>query len=589
MYRIFAWLKSHFRAISRDESGFVQWLRTNNKLIALGVVAIVGVAVVSRHWELSPKQTKPVGVSSYAECPPGTLENFASDECVAETEPGMATALEELAMDGDAKSQFKLAQKYLLGDEAAKDPIKAEYWYRAAIKQGHDAAMNQLARMWADADTHLNEAEEFSRMSLEARPKNPVYLDTLGWIHFQKGKYAEAVQYLELAVSLTQRIPTELFGYTQSGPIFLHLAMAASKAGLSKTASDAYQEAKLRLPSIDSDPLSQFRVQTSVVARISPDQNSGTACVQFDKGIRKVPGVRYEDYVSLEPKVDDFVAMVRGKEICASGLPFALNYKISILPGLPSADQLVTIVTPSNSVFIDYPASKIAFRERGYVLPQYGEQTIPLKITGYDKVSIKVLRIPERNLVTGARGDFLTNLGRWEVDQIEETSGSLIFEGFAEFDGDTRKLITAGLSVSDLIGHQLEPGVYIAVAENDRGPETTQWFTITDVGTSLFLGPDGLHVQTRSLNSAKPISDVTVSLVAENNRVLSTSTTDQQGYTRFAPEIVKGKGGNRPAIVVTESKDAGFSFVSLNQAAFDLRDRGVGWSRAQENCSEGCA
>jgi tetratricopeptide (TPR) repeat protein len=47
--------------------------------------------------------------------------------------------------------------------------------------------------MWADHNMHLDDAEEMIKRALELEPNNGSYLDSLGWVEFRKGKFAQAL------------------------------------------------------------------------------------------------------------------------------------------------------------------------------------------------------------------------------------------------------------------------------------------------------------------------------------------------------------------------------------------------------------
>jgi tetratricopeptide (TPR) repeat protein len=54
-------------------------------------------------------------------------------------------------------------------------------------------AYNYLGYMWADHNMHLDDAEEMIKRALELEPNNGSYLDSLGWVEFRKGKFAQAL------------------------------------------------------------------------------------------------------------------------------------------------------------------------------------------------------------------------------------------------------------------------------------------------------------------------------------------------------------------------------------------------------------
>jgi tetratricopeptide (TPR) repeat protein len=55
--------------------------------------------------------------------------------------------------------------------------------------------------MWAEKGQNLAEAEEFIRRALEQEPENAAYLDSLGWVLYQQGRYQEALSHLERAMA----------------------------------------------------------------------------------------------------------------------------------------------------------------------------------------------------------------------------------------------------------------------------------------------------------------------------------------------------------------------------------------------------
>lgn len=63
-------------------------------------------------------------------------------------------------------------------------------------------ACNYLGYMWADRNENLTEAEDLIRRALEAEPNNGAYLDSLGWLHYRRGQFAEALVLLLRAAEL---------------------------------------------------------------------------------------------------------------------------------------------------------------------------------------------------------------------------------------------------------------------------------------------------------------------------------------------------------------------------------------------------
>ncbi|MBL4892967.1 MAG: alpha-2-macroglobulin family protein, partial [Rhizobiaceae bacterium] len=128
-----------------------------------------------------------------------------------------------------------------------------------------------------------------------------------------------------------------------------------------------------------------------------------------------------------------------------------------------------------------------------------------------------------------------------------------------------------------------EPGIYVLTAlpsgeEGERWENrATQWFLISDIGLSTIKGEDGLSVFSRSLESAAPIANLELTLIARNNEILGTATTDEKGMAKFPVGLVRGKSGLAPAVLIAKNSDnqSDFVFLDMKKNAFDLSDRGV--------------
>ncbi len=64
---------------------------------------------------------------------------------------------------------------------------------------------NDLGYLYADQGIQLERAEEMIRKAVAAEPENAAYLDSLGWVLYKRGRYAEAVEPLTQAVEQLNR------------------------------------------------------------------------------------------------------------------------------------------------------------------------------------------------------------------------------------------------------------------------------------------------------------------------------------------------------------------------------------------------
>ena len=59
--------------------------------------------------------------------------------------------------------------------------------------------------MWVDRNQNLEEAGAYIQKALALRPNHPAYLDSLGWWHFKKGQYEDALREIRKALDKIKR------------------------------------------------------------------------------------------------------------------------------------------------------------------------------------------------------------------------------------------------------------------------------------------------------------------------------------------------------------------------------------------------
>lgn len=114
---------------------------------------------------------------------------------------------------------------------------KAADLFRKSISldPGNSAeAYNYVAFMWADHDMHLDEAEDMVGRALQFDPNNGAYLDTLGWVHYRKGKFEDALTEL-LHASQNLKQPDAV--------VFEHIGDTYAKLNRIPQALDFWQKA----------------------------------------------------------------------------------------------------------------------------------------------------------------------------------------------------------------------------------------------------------------------------------------------------------------------------------------------------------
>ncbi|OED46919.1 PAN domain-containing protein [Rhodobacteraceae bacterium (ex Bugula neritina AB1)] len=317
-----------------------------------------------------------------------------------------------------------------------------------------------------------------------------------------------------------------------------------------------------------------FRVTSSTV---ESDSAAPRICAEFSEDLEQA-GTDYENYVRL-PEAG-LAVTAQGRQLCLDGAQHGKRYRLTLRRGLPAAsgEQLIKDVELTH--YVRDRAPKVRFPGRAYVLPAGGAAALPVETVNLRELDLRLRRVSSRNVLrTLQEGYFAKPLSQWEDEHFAADIAEEIWTGNAEVDTAINQEMTSRLPLDEALKGQ-KPGLYALTARvpgadpyEDAG--STQWFVVTGLGLSTMSGSDGLHVQVQALADAKPQEGAEVRLISSANEVLATAASDASGYVHFASGLIRGSGGAAPALITAQAGEGDFTFLPLNDAAFDLSDRGV--------------
>ncbi|HXT39838.1 MAG TPA: tetratricopeptide repeat protein [Candidatus Angelobacter sp.] len=95
------------------------------------------------------------------------------------------------------------------------DSAEAEKYFRKCLElsPNFSEAMNYLGYMWADRGENLDEAKKLIGRALELEPKNPAYLDSMGWVLFKLRQPRGALGWLQQAVQQSKEPDPTLYDH----------------------------------------------------------------------------------------------------------------------------------------------------------------------------------------------------------------------------------------------------------------------------------------------------------------------------------------------------------------------------------------
>ena len=343
----------------------------------------------------------------------------------------------------------------------------------------------------------------------------------------------------------------------------------AYKASLELQASAATDAALL-----DARARHGFRILGNT---IDADAETPRVCVQFSEDLTDAD---YANFVRLDNAAPQALT-AQGREICVDGLKHGNRYRLTLRAGLPSAVGENLEKPVALNLFVRDRASNVRFNSDNFVLPGSARRGIPLVSVNATTAKISVYRVGDRSLTQILdESQFLRQLDGYSVERIKTEIGEPVWQGEVDIQNTLNAEVTTSIDVDTILPSR-KPGIYVMIAglagktTDDYEAKATQWFVVSDVGLTTFTGEDGMHVFARSLETAKPLANVAVKLLARNNEVLAEAVTDNEGKAVFVAGLTRGQAGLAPAIISAANGADDFVFLDLTRAGFDLSDRGV--------------
>ncbi|MBL6936936.1 MAG: alpha-2-macroglobulin family protein [Alphaproteobacteria bacterium] len=325
-------------------------------------------------------------------------------------------------------------------------------------------------------------------------------------------------------------------------------------------------------------PYFAFRRVEVDTTRTTPE-----ACLVFTRSLDASGKTHYEDYLSIDPTTRVAVRVVDDR-LCLAGFSFNSTYNVTLKTGLPAATGEKLTEDETVPVELRDKPSLVRF-SGGIILPRNNSEGVPVTTVNVAKLRLKIIRVGDRLLSQIESGTVdQTTLYSWNDSDLENNQGSLVWQGTVDVNNVKNDSVVTLIPIHDLLKGK-PPGAYVLVAMDaaqdetkdyyDEGTIASQWIVDSDIALTTFQGTAGLTVFARSYATANPMGGVKLTLVAKDNNVVGTVTTDGDGKAQFDAGLIRGKGGDSPVVVMAYGDSGDFSFIDLRRSAFDLTDRGV--------------
>lgn len=312
--------------------------------------------------------------------------------------------------------------------------------------------------------------------------------------------------------------------------------------------------------------------------RVEADQFPTQTCITLNVKPTTAPDFHIGDWVGIEPAIKGTAITVQNGAICLAGLPPGQTSTVILRQGLPLQAGTRLPRTVMIPVAIGNRKPQLITDVNRYLIPATSPAAIGLATVNLQTVHLKIVRVAERSLVGFFSNHPLLNPVS-EEPTLNGNYGRTVWQGNATIPGYVpNKLIHA---VVKLPAVMQAPGLYaIAISppdtvQNRYQLDTMQLVLRTDMAPIVWHGADGLHVQIRKFTTADPFGGVKVDLIAQDNAILGTATTNNEGIARFPAPLLAGGGGEAPIALHIRAPDGDFTVFNLDHPALDLSDRGI--------------
>ncbi len=253
----------------------------------------------------------------------------------------------------------------------------------------------------------------------------------------------------------------------------------AAKAAALVVLSDALKRRSYWRPAIDSLKSSLSLVDDAQVRdaydklvaehgfriveyKVDADGALPRLCIQFSE--RLAPGqVDWSQYLKVDGK-DPQSVTAEARQICIDGLAHGKRYEVMAREGLPSAIGEKLGKTAELAVYVKDRSPSVRATGRGYVLPNRGQQGIPLVTVNTDKIGVEVYRVGDRSLAqTLQNGDFARQISSYDVNALKERTGARVYSGEMAVASRLNEDVTTAFPIAEAIP-KLQPGVYVLAA-----------------------------------------------------------------------------------------------------------------------------
>lgn len=328
------------------------------------------------------------------------------------------------------------------------------------------------------------------------------------------------------------------------------------------------------------------------------EQGIATSCVVLNDSLEGSVDVNsLKSYVSLSKSSDKtpiaVAPFLQDKKLCFGGLEFGQSYQLVLKKGLSSvnnkkidSDIVKEFTTIDSRPTISF-ANGLVLAKNSEVFSNNAEGKIAISSVNFDSFKLSMFRISPKDIPASELYSKFDNMERWQLSQLIQEHGTFIQSKVYSINKDNKnKKIITYADLKDF-KKKLNDGIYVLlITQNDNNNGNTidklvpdydslavsKLLFISDLGVTTYKGATGIDVAVRSINSARPKSNIQVSLISVGNEVIATQQTNSLGFAHFSDKLCNGDNSSAPALIMVNEGSKDFFPLDLRSNNLYLED-----------------
>ncbi len=283
----------------------------------------------------------------------------------------------------------------------------------------------------------------------------------------------------------------------------------------------------------------------------------------------RIPIDTVQPYIHVKPELETQI-IARDREIEIHGdFKRRSQYEVTVQEGLTAPDGSVLKKPHSVRLTIPDVRPQIRFVGNGFFLTRNQNMNLGLASINVRNVNVHIEKVFGNNLV------YVSKMRNWS--SWTENLGKSIHSGALTIDSKLNEEVQTPIDLGQYLNDK-HVGIFkVSVRDpNNYWVRATQWVMLTDLGIIAKRAGDELWVWVNSLSNLKPVSQVTVKLISDNNQTLLSGKTNWEGFIKFTSVAQKTEGFTPFMLTVEKADD--LSFLQLNRHQLSTGDFNISGS-----------